>query len=250
MKSEEFCITGIGASSGGTEALEKFFRNIPSDPGTAFVIIQHLNPDYYNFSKDILNNFTSLPIIYVTKATKPKINHIYLMPSTHNLYFEDGQIVPYKREKEKGGNYPIDIFFYSMAKEYKEKAIGIIFSGLGTDGSQGILTVKEQGGVVMIQSPESAAYKGMIYNAISSDHPDYIADPGKLAEKLLSYIKNPSIFGESVQDLEEKDVVNKIVRQVSEFSRVNFGVYKVPTVARRIEKRIKINQLNTIVIIR
>src|SRR5690554_1843848 len=140
-----FYITGIGASAGGITALKSFFEKINDDPGTAFIIIQHLAPDQKGFTKEVLKNITALPLVLVEERIKVEINHVYLIPPAHFLLLEDQYLELVPRDSEKKSNDAIDVFFQSMAKEASEMAVAIIFSGLGSDGAKGVQLVKANG---------------------------------------------------------------------------------------------------------
>src|SRR5690606_10952116 len=139
----------------------------------------------------------------------------------------------------------IDVFFYSLADQAAEKSAGIIFSGLGSDGAKGTRHIKERGGTVMVQSPDSSSFGNMPMEATMSDHPYVIDSPEKIAEHLLHFINNPPYISTRPEniDVAKGDAVQKVISLVNEFSGVNFRDYKTNTVTRRIDKRTKINYL-------
>ncbi len=245
MDKEAFFITGIGASAGGTEALKSFFGSIGDDPGTAFIVIQHLAINQKGFTGEVLKGITPLPISQVEGRTKVLKNHIYLIPPQYYLLLEDRHLVVKRRDPQQKVNDAIDVFFCSLADQAAEKAVGIIFSGLGSDGAKGARHIKEGGGIVMVQSPDSAPFGSMPMEAIMSDHPDVIDSPENVAGHLLHFIKNPgdvAMRPENV-DMAKGDAVHKVISLINEFSGVNFRDYKTNTVTRRIDKRAKINYL-------
>src|SRR5690606_25290464 len=151
MDNESFYITGIGASAGGTDALKSFFGCIGDDPGTAFIVIQHLAINQKGFTGEVLKGITSLPILQVNVRTRVQKNHIYLSPPQYYLVLDDGHLVVKLRDPQQKVNDAIDVFFCSLADQAAEKAVGIIFSGLGSDGAKGARHIKERGGIVMVQ---------------------------------------------------------------------------------------------------
>ncbi|MES2730794.1 MAG: CheR family methyltransferase, partial [Bacteroidota bacterium] len=245
-----FYMVGIGASAGGYDALKAFFSAIPPKPGLAFVIIQHLSRDHKSFTQEWLTKLTSLPITSVEKDTVVEPDHIYLMPESKLLKIADKTLIVEAREDRQQPNFAIDVFLHSLAGSLKEKAIGIILSGTGTDGSRGIRSIKENGGIVLVQQPDTANFDGMPSMAIASDHPDMILPPVQLAEGLLAYVANPASIPEEVwQDptASDKEMVQEIIEHVSHYSKVDFRTYKINTILRRIEKRTKLNHLYSLV---
>lgn len=245
MEPESFYITGIGASAGGTSALQSFFKQVGDQPNTAFIIIQHLAIDQQGFAKDLLKNSTNLPITQVEEKTKLKVNHIYLIPPQFYLLLSGNYLELKPRDPNKIINDAIDVFFHSLADQAEEKAIGIILSGLGSDGAKGVQKIRERGGIIMVQSPESATFSSMPLEAIISDHPDVIDSVENIARDLLHFINHPfeiSVRPESI-DQAQTDSVQKIISLVNEYSGVNFRDYKINTILRRIDKRLKINYL-------
>jgi len=158
---DNFYIIGIGTSAGGLEALKLFFDNVPSDCKHSFVIVQHLSPDYKSLMAELLAQNTSLPIFEVENNMKIASGSVYLIPTRKNMTYKKGKL--YLTDKPTGThlNLPIDIFFNTLAEELKERAIGVILSGTGTDGSRGMRAIKEAGGMVAVQSPITAKFDGM-----------------------------------------------------------------------------------------
>src|SRR5690606_19351065 len=224
MDKEHFYITGIGASAGGTDDLKSFFGCIGDDPGTAFIVIQHLAINQTGFTGEVLKGITPLPISQVEGKTKVQNNHIYLIPPQYYLLLEDRHLVVKSRDAQRKVNDAIDVFFYSLADQAAEKSVGIIFSGLGSDGAKGTRHIKERGGTVMVQSPDSSSFGSMPMEAIMSDHPDVIDSPEKIAEHLLHFINNPPYISTRPEniDVAKGDAVQKVISLVNEFSGVNF----------------------------
>ena len=162
-------VVGVGASAGGLQALEKFFKNMPSDSGAAFVVVQHLSPNFKSLMKELLERHTQMVIHRVTDGMELAANSIFLIPKDKNLILEGNKLRLVKRESRKNlkPNFPIDLFFNSLAKNCQEKAVGIILSGSGSDGSSGLQTIYDAGGLVLVQDPSTAQFDGMPLSAIA-----------------------------------------------------------------------------------
>lgn len=240
----KFPIVGIGASAGGLEALQEFFDNMIPDPGAAFVVIQHLSPDYKSFMGELLGRHTTIPIQVVKDKTTIEINHIYLIPPKMNMTIRGGMLY-LKEIIGRSLNLPIDIFFRSLAEDQQNNAVGIILSGTGSDGTLGIRAIKEFGGVTMVQDDQTAKFDGMPRSSISTGMVDLILSPDDLAKELASYIKHPIINHTStVEDqlMQNQSLYNKIIAILHEAKNVDFSTYKQNTIIRRLEKRISINR--------
>ena len=148
-------VIGIGASAGGLEALQQFFDYMPSDSGLSFVVIQHLSPDYKSLMADILAKHTDMTVRQAEDGMPVRPDHLYLIPPKKNLTLHEGRLVLSDYDAS-ALNHPIDIFFTSLAEEKREKAIVVVLSGTGSDGTNGVKAVKERGGLVIAQAPESA----------------------------------------------------------------------------------------------
>jgi two-component system CheB/CheR fusion protein len=154
-------IVGIGASAGGLQAIESFFDNMPPDTGLAFVIVQHLSPDFKSLMDELLARHTTMSIHKVTDRLEVRANSIYLIPPEQNMALSQGKLLLSDQDTQRGVNLPIDIFFRSLAIDSAEKSICIVLSGTGSDGSRGLVDVAEAGGLVIAQSPETSGFDGM-----------------------------------------------------------------------------------------
>ncbi|WP_224999829.1 CheR family methyltransferase [Cesiribacter sp. SM1] len=241
-------IVGIGASAGGFEALKKFFKGLPEEISAIFVVIQHLSPHYESNLHKILEDYTSMPVIKVTETVNVKPGHVYVIPEKKQLKLRNTSIVPEDRPVQKVVNLAIDVFFETMALAYGDKSVGIVLSGTGSDGARGVQIIKSRGGVVMVQSPQSASFDSMPTVAITSDSPDYIGSPEVLAKELAEFIQRPELLNnEKIKESNsQRDTLQEIIQEVSAYSGINFRGYKLGTIIRRIEKRMKINHLNDI----
>lgn len=241
-------IVGIGASAGGLEALQEFFDNMPASPGAAFVIVQHLSPDYKSFMDELLARHTTIPIEVVEDNTLIRRNHIYLIPPKMNMTIHNGTL-HLKEIVGRALNLPIDIFFRSLAADQENNAIAIILSGTGSDGTLGIRAIKESGGMTMVQDDKSAKFDGMPRSSISTGMVDFILPPAQLAQELVTYIKHPFINKDSTiesQLLQNQSVFNKIIAILHDAKGIDFSNYKQNTIIRRLEKRISINRFTKV----
>jgi len=245
----DFSVVGVGASAGGLEALQEFFKNTPDDPGVAFVVIQHLSPDYKSLMDELLARHTQMDIHRVKDGTGLKANHIYLIPPRKNMTIFRGKLYLTEQEPSRMVNMPIDIFLRSLAQDQGKNAIGVILSGTGSDGTLGIRAIKEHGGMVIAQDDRSAKFDGMPRSSISTGMVDYILTPGEMPEALINYIKHP--FIQKTEKIEnqitrDEDYLSKIIMIIRDTTGIDFSNYKESTVIRRLEKRISINRYDTI----
>lgn len=250
MKENDFSIVGIGASAGGMDPIKAFFSEIPKEVNAAFVVIQHLSRDFKSLTAEWLSKCTPLPIISVKSETAIERGKIYLLPEGKILRIIGDNLVPEDRPSENNVNLAIDIFFHNLGEEAREKAVGIILSGTGTDGSRGIKTIKSCGGTVFVQEPHSAIFDSMPSIAISAEDPDLILPPKALGAQLVRFIQNSADLLRARENgspkEQEKQFIEDIIGHVSEYSNVNFRAYKINTILRRIEKRTKLNHLHSL----
>jgi len=239
-------IVGIGASAGGLEALESFFKKMSPNSGLAFVVVQHLSPDYKSLMVELLSKHTEMPVNRIEDGVLVKENNIYLLPPRKNLSSFHGRLLLTDQDHSEGRlNLPIDIFFRSLAEDMGEYAISIVLSGTGSDGTRGIRAIKERGGMVMVQDDETAKFDGMPKNAIATGLADFILSPEEMPKQLLSFVKHPyaSAPESSLLPGDDNDLT-RIFLMLREKSKVDFTYYKPTTILRRIERRVTINQLN------
>jgi len=248
-KTKQLRIVGIGASAGGLEAIHQFFENLPNDTGFAYVIIQHLSPDFKSLMNELLPKHTEMPVEVIESVVTPKPNHIYLISSKQNLIIKNGLFKPVSRKPSPYLNLPIDIFFQSLGIDQKEKSIGIILSGSGSDGSKGVRTIKEHGGLVLAQDPETAQFRSMPETAIALGFADSVLPPFALAMELGRIAELPYQGAVTIIDLsveKNKNTLSRILSRVAELSGVDFNEYRKGTMLRRTEKRMMINNFHTL----
>lgn len=242
-------VVAIGASAGGLEALQAFFKQVPKDPGVAFVVIQHLSPDYKSFMDELLGRITTLDVEVIKDGVQLRENAIFLIPPRMNLSLFHNQLFLEEQSQRKSLHLPVDIFFRSLANERGNEAIGIVLSGTGSDGTRGTKVIKEKGGMVMVQDEASSKFDGMPRNTIATGLTDYILPPEKMPEALLNYLKHP--FNEKSSSIDsvleqETDVLSKILMILRDYSGLDFSFYKEKTITRRLERRLSVNHFQTL----
>lgn len=241
---------GIGASAGGLEALQEFFGNIPADTGAAFVVVQHLSPDFKSMMPELLGKNALMPIYQVSDGMTLHANTIYLMPPRKNMMIAEGKLLLSDQMPDAHLHMPIDIFLRSLAEDQQHRAIGIVLSGTGSDGTRGIKAIKEAGGLVIVQEPGSAKFDGMPISAFNTGLADFVLAPRDMGGMLVNFISHPSISGRDaglkalVQG--STDTLGEIFQLLKRQSSINFSQYKASTVARRIERRLGINQMTSL----
>jgi len=239
---------GIGASAGGLEAIEAFFTNMPTDSSMAFIVVQHLSPDYKSLMVEILSKKTAMPVNRAEDGMLVLPGNIYLIPPKKNLTIFHGKLILSEQDHSRGINLPIDIFLRSLGEDLAEKAVAIILSGTGSDGMRGVRTVKECGGIIMVQDEESAKFDGMPRSAISTGLADFILPPAKMPGQLLAFAKHPYVTNPERSEtlLSDEDGLTRIFALLRERCKIDFTYYKPSTVTRRIERRMSVNQTETI----
>ncbi|MES9971250.1 MAG: chemotaxis protein CheB [Candidatus Thiodiazotropha sp.] len=240
-------IVGIGASAGGLEAIEAFFKTMPPDSGVAFVVIQHLSPDHKSLMAELLSKRTHMPVRRAEDGMRVEMNSVYLIPPNKNLRLFHGRIILSEQDRDaRGINLPIDIFFRSLAEDQGAKAIAIVLSGTGSDGTSGIRAIKEELGMAMVQVEETAAFDGMPRSAIATGLVDYILPPEEMPAQLLSYLKHPFATKDEYTSsvLTDEDGVTRIFALLREGNKIDFTYYKPTTIIRRIERRMAVNQIH------
>ncbi len=245
MKSPKY-IVGVGASAGGLEAIEVFFKSMPSDSGLAFVVVQHLSPDYKSLMAELLSKYTRMPVARAAEGMAVEADHVYLIPPKKNLAIFHGKLLLSEQDHSRGINLPIDVFLRSLAEDQEEKSIAVILSGTGSDGSRGIRAVKEAGGMIMVQSEDSAKFDGMPKSAIATGLPDFVLPVEELPTQMLAFVKHPQSAKAAILDtlLTDEEGLTRIFSLLREKSRVDFTYYKPTTVVRRIERRMTVNQID------
>jgi two-component system, chemotaxis family, CheB/CheR fusion protein len=241
---QTFPIAGIGASAGGLDALKNLLVKLPVDTGLAFVIVQHLAPNQESMLPEILARSTTMPVKKVENGMLVEPNKVYVIPSGSTMTIDTGTL---RLHPKKTSLKPIDEFLVSLAAERKTRAIGIILSGTGTDGTEGLSAIKAEGGITFAQEPKSAQYPDMPKSAIAAETVYFVLTPEQIAEELSIIAKHPEISRKKMDESnllegEEKDpqVIFTILKTAF---GVNFSNYKKTTVNRRISRRMILNKI-------
>ncbi len=246
-RSTNITIVGIGASAGGLEALESFFKNMPPDSGLAFVVIQHLDPNFKNMLPELLQKTTLMPVSQITDNLKVCPNHIYVIPPNKTLTIENGFLHLSIPKEERGLRLPIDTFFHSLALDQLDKSVGIILSGMGSDGSEGIKEIKKNKGLVLVQDPTNAKSASMPQSAITKVNSNCVAPADKLPVKLMVLLQSKPIANdEERMTLKERQNLDAIIVLLREQTGHDFTLYKKSTLIRRVERRKGIHQIDKI----
>ena len=243
---------GIGASAGGLEAFRQFLEFLPIDTGLSFVLVQHLATGQESMLTDILSRFTKMPVQSVKDKIQAKPNHVYVIPPGTTLTMERELL----NLNPKGtSTKPIDSFFISLAEDLKNKSIGIVLSGTGSDGTEGLKAIKTQGGITFAQTPESAQYPEMSQSAISIGVADFVLSPQQIAQELAKIAKNPQLALVELNEAKEKGKeeieheakqetgLNAIFSLLKSTFHVDFSHYKETVVNRRVTRRMVINHI-------
>jgi two-component system CheB/CheR fusion protein len=252
QEQRKFFIVGIGASAGGLRALEELFDHMPNDSGAAFVVVQHLSPDFKSLMKELLERHTQMEVHRVQEGMVLEPNHIYLIPPRNNLVVEDGQLhlIAQPSNPRSQPNFPINLFFESLAKDCKERAMGVILSGTGSDGSLGLQAISEAGGLALVQSPPTAEFDGMPQSALFTGIVDQALPPKELAQFIHETIKkngqtSPLSGGQTQYEL-DGDRLHTILTILKDSQQVDFSCYKISTLSRRTFRRCSLAGYNDI----
>jgi len=240
MSKKPFPIIGIGASAGGLEPLEKFFESVRPDSGFAFVVIQHLAPNHKSLMDELLARHTSIPIKVIENGLVIKSNHIYLNPPKNFVELKGKKFVLNAKEDRKL-SFPISTFFESLARHMQEKAAGVVLSGTGSDGSEGIKFIKEKGGFVLAQDPDTAKFNGMPKNAIHTGAVDKVCGIAQMSDELTRFFKvNPLEEWAPENSSDQKEDLEQILLSINRQIGIDFSEYKYSTLYRRVSRRIGI----------
>jgi two-component system CheB/CheR fusion protein len=246
--SSAFPIVGLGASAGGLAAFEAFFAGLPADrdPGMAFVLVQHLAPDHKSILGDLIQRHTRMAVHEVTDGMVVQPNCAYIIPPGHDMALLNGSLQLLKLSAARGQRLPIDFFFRSLAQDQRERAIGIILSGTGNDGTLGVRAIKGENGLVIAQNPESAEFDGMPRSAIATGLVDYLMPPAEMPAKLIAYAAHladrPRL--ENIPASKAENALRKIFVLLRAQTGHDFSLYKPSTISRRIERRMALNQID------
>ncbi len=242
-----FPIVGIGASAGGLEAIEQFLANVPENSGMAYVVVQHLDPTHKGMLPELLQRISKMEVLQVKNRMLVRANCVYVIPPNKTMSISKGLLHLHKPLQSRGQRLPIDFFFCSLAEERRELSIGIILSGMGSDGSLGLRAIKEKDGIAMVQDPSSAKFNSMPRNAIDLVTIDIVAEPRELPSRLNEFLKRiPVLRSDTDVEIKDKSSLEKITILLRTYTGNDFSLYKKNTVYRRIERRMAIHNIDKI----
>ncbi len=243
-------IIGIGASAGGLEALELFLTNVPPDSGMAFVIVQHLDPTYKGIMVELLKRCTSMKVYHVKDRMRVKENCVYVIPPNKDMSILHGILHLLVPVSPRGLRLPIDFFFRALALDQQENSIGVILSGMGSDGTLGLRAIKEKAGAVFVQEPGSAKFDGMPRSAVDAGLADIVAPVDALPGRIMAYLQHvPLIAKPGLADEHiSQSALEKVVILLRGQTGHDFSLYKKTTIYRRIERRMGLHQISKIAI--
>ena len=246
-----FPIVGIGASAGGLAAFEAFFSGMPADtdPGMAFVLVQHLAPDHKSILTDLIRRYTRMQVFEVEDGMVVQPNCAYIIPPGRDMAFLNGALQLLEPAAPRGQRLPIDFFFRSLAHDQRERAIGIVLSGTGSDGTLGVRAIKGEGGMAMAQNPASTEFDGMPRSALGTGLVDYELPPAEMPAQLIAYAAHafgkPASRAATVSPPKLENALKKIFILLRSQTGHDFSQYKPSTIHRRIERRMAVHQMET-----
>jgi two-component system CheB/CheR fusion protein len=239
-----FPVVAIGASAGGLEALETLFEAVPADSGLAFVVITHTDPAHHSLLPDLIKRKSKIAVIVIEDGMPLEPDTVYLPPSDRDPVLNHGEFSLKTRPDRTEIHMPVDLFMKHLAEQCGELAAGIILSGTGTDGTQGLRMIKEKAGLAVAQSPDSARHTGMPRSAIETGLVDYVLSPGEMPQRLIQYFRHPATIQHTpeTEGQKEPDPLPHILAFLANRTRHDFSLYKENTLIRRIEHRMSINR--------
>src|SRR5262245_20181668 len=248
-KKDSCCpIVGIGGSAGGYEAAAELLKNLPPRSGMAFVVVQHLDPHHPSNLPKLLGKMTAMPVIEISGQIKPKPDTVYVLPSNRDLVYKNGALRLRKRSERP--MLAIDHFFESLAEGQRSRAIGVLLSGTGSDGTAGLRAIKAAGGITFAQDEQSAKFAAMPRNAIVSGFVDAALSPKEIATELPRiadhpYIRKPKPDGAEAEPPKEADLddLSRIFLALRKHTGVDFAAYKQSTLQRRIDRRMALHRI-------
>ncbi|QNH21549.1 Protein-glutamate methylesterase/protein-glutamine glutaminase [Xanthomonas sp. GW] len=256
----DFPVVGIGASAGGLVAVSALLANLPADNGMAFVVILHLSPKHESSADQLLQRSTRMPVVQVSHPQQIERNHVYVISPSVDLLMNDGSLIVQSAARPRGRHTAIDTFFRTLSQAHRDRAVGIVLSGTGSDGAVGIAALKEYGGVTLVQSPDDSEYEDMPRNAIASGFVDFVLPVVEMPQKLMQLWQNarqivlpaegeidePTMAKKVQASRSDEEALRDILGMLSARTGHDFHHYKRATVLRRIERRLQVNLLKDI----
>ncbi|MEX8548000.1 MAG: chemotaxis protein CheB [Mucilaginibacter sp.] len=247
-RTRPFPIVAIGGSAGAFNAFEKFFTHMPADSGMAFVLVMHLDPNYASNLAELIQAFTPMPVMQAEDGAQVKPNTVYVIPPDKDMGIHNRKLLLLNPSKAHGMRLPIDYFLQSLAEDQWNRAVGIILSGMGSDGETGLRLIKEKLGMAMVQDPETAQYDSMPKASIATNLVDYVLAPEEMPVKLIQYLNHPALSEEPVEqvksEIRDSNSIQKILMLLRTRTGHDFSHYKTNTITRRIDRRLALHQLS------
>ena len=245
--SESLIIVGIGASAGGIQALKEFFEYVKTDSGMAYVVILHLSPDHESKLSEVLQIVAKIPVIQVVGKVHVEADRIYVISPNHHLAMSDGHITASENLLVEERRAPVDIFFRTLAESVGPRAISVVLSGTGANGSMGLKRIKEKGGAAFVQNPQQAEFGEMPRNSIATGLVDEVLPVSEIPDKILQYKNGLGHIQIHIDDdekhIDQQNALREIFTQIRVQMGHDFSNYKRPTILRRIERRINVHNL-------
>ena len=240
-------LVGIGSSAGGLEALTALFSNLPTDLNIPYVVAQHLSPTYRSMLAQLIGRETAMTVKEVEHGEVPVGNTVYIAPANHNVVVRKGKLDLLPPDPGVSVKPSVNLFFQSLAEEYKEDAVVVVLSGTGSDGASGVRAIKAEGGFAFAQAPNTAKYDGMPQAAIGTGHVDWVLPPDRIAEEIAVIVRTHGTLP-TVQKLqgESPSTLKTLLARLRERTRLDFSSYKETTLLRRIERRMAANRVKTL----
>jgi two-component system CheB/CheR fusion protein len=241
-------VVGLGASAGGLEALQQFIANVPASSGLAYIVVQHLDPTHKAMLTELLQRGTAMPVREATGSMRVQPDVVYVIPPSTELTVVDGRLHLAEPAQPRGRRLPIDVLFCSLARDQGERSVGVVLSGMGSDGTIGLQAIKGQGGLTLAQEPASAQFDSMPRSAIDAGACDIVAPAGELPHRILQVTAKhaAAAFTSPGTDADDGQALNGILRLLRERSKHDLTLYKLSTLKRRVERRMGVHGLETI----
>lgn len=240
------CIVGIGASAGGFEAIRSFIHAMPAESGVAFVIVQHLAPTHVSLAAELLGKLTTMPVTEAGDGMVIEANHVYTAPSDRDVTVKKGCLHLLPRSSQGLLRLPIDLFFNSLGEDCGARAIGLVFSGTGTDGTLGLKAIGAHGGIVLVQQPDTAKFDGMPRSAIAAGIANYVLPVDQMPRVIMGYVHHPyvmkKITGEVASPGDSAAILD-LIKIIQARRGYDFSGYKRGTLLRRVERRMGLNSI-------
>ncbi|HEX8853210.1 MAG TPA: chemotaxis protein CheB, partial [Pyrinomonadaceae bacterium] len=247
---QDFLVVGIGASAGGIQALREFFARASAESGMAYVVILHLSPDHDSQLASVLQSATTMPVTQVERRVRVVPDHVYVIPPNKSLESKDGHLEVSNVASIEVRRAPVDIFFRTLAESHRERAVAVVLSGTGANGSMGIKRIKERGGCCIVQDPQEAEYEDMPRHSLATGLVDYVLPIAQMPAQIAAYgeqLRQLRLAEEPEEQREANEVaLRDILTQLRVRTGHDFTNYKRATVMRRIARRMIVHELSSL----